>query len=61
MIVNTNSLRYLQRRSSKNCDLQFVNYDRLTDRIKEKYSIDTVCCVKINVHSPTVMIKYYDD
>ena len=57
MIVNTNSLRYLQRRSSKNCDLQFVNNDRLTDRIKETYSIDTVCCIKINVHSPTVMIK----
>ena len=32
MTVDTNSLRYLPRRSSKNCDLQFVNNDWQTDR-----------------------------
>ena len=35
--VNTNSLRHLPRRSSKNSDLQF---DRQTDILKENYSID---------------------
>ena len=34
--VNTNSLRHLPRRSSKNCDLQFAN----SDRFKENNSID---------------------
>ena len=34
--VDMNSLRHLPRRSSKNCDLQFANCDRL----KENYSID---------------------
>ena len=29
--VDTNSLRHLPRRSSKNCDLQFANSDRQTD------------------------------
>ena len=32
MTVNTNRLRYIPRRSSKNCDLQFVNSNRQTDR-----------------------------
>ena len=32
--------RHLPRRSSKNCDLQFANTDRKTDRLKENYSID---------------------
>ena len=36
---DTNSLRHLPRRSSKNCDLQFVNFDRF----KENYSIDDFC------------------
>ena len=30
--VDSNSLRHLPRRSSKNCDLQFANCDRQTDR-----------------------------
>ena len=34
--VDTNSLRHLPRRSSKNCDLEFAN----TDKLKENYSID---------------------
>ena len=34
---DTNSLRHLPRRSSKNCDLKF---DNSTDRFKENYSID---------------------
>ena len=33
---DTDSLRHLPRRSSKNCDLQFAN----TDRFEENYSID---------------------
>ena len=37
--VDTNGLRHLTRRSSKNCDMQFANYDRQTDRFKEKYKI----------------------
>ena len=35
MIIDTHNLRYLPRRSSKNCDLQFANSDRQTDRFKE--------------------------
>ena len=35
---DTISLRHLPRRSSKNCDLQFVN----NDRFKANYSIDYV-------------------
>ena len=34
--ADTNSLRHLPRRSSKNCDLQFAN----SDRFKENCSID---------------------
>ena len=30
--VDTNSLKHLPRRSSNNCDLQFANIDRRTDR-----------------------------
>ena len=49
MTVDTNSLRYLPRRSSKNCDRQFANSDRQTNRIKENYNIDCksndVCCL----------------
>ena len=32
MTVDTNSLRYLPRLSSNNCDLPFANNDRQTDR-----------------------------
>ena len=42
--VDTNSLRHLPRRPSKNCYLQFANIDRQTDRFKENYSIDTMAC-----------------
>ena len=34
--VDTNSLRHLSRRSSKNCELQFAN----SDRFKENYIDD---------------------
>ena len=38
--VDTNSLRYLLRWSSKNCHLQFAN----SDIFKENYSIDNSVC-----------------
>ena len=40
MTVDTNSLRYLLKRSSKNCDLQFANILDSTDIFKENCSID---------------------
>ena len=40
MTVDTDSLRYLPRRSSNNCDLQFAN----SERFKENYSIDLTHC-----------------
>ena len=47
------SLRHLPRRSSKNCDLQFANTDRQTDRhtdrLKENYSIDKQKRLYMNV------------
>ena len=39
MTVDTNGLRYLSRRSRKNCGLQFANHDRQTD-LRKNYSID---------------------
>ena len=42
MTVDTKSLRYISSRSSKNCDLQFANIDRQTDRFKEDYCIDSI-------------------
>ena len=43
---DTNRLRHLPRRSSKNCDLQFANFDRL----KENYSIDIdMTCISLVV------------
>ena len=50
--VDTNSLRHLARRSSKNCELQFGNCDRQTDRLislKENYSVDKCVCVCVCV------------
>ena len=48
---DTNSLRHLSRRSSKNCDLQFAN----TDRFKENYSIDKHNIV--NGRKPKLTVK----
>ena len=38
MTIDTNSLTYLPKGSSKNCDLQFANTDRQTDIFKKNYS-----------------------
>ena len=40
MTVDTNGLRHLPIRLSKNCGLYTANSDRQTDRFKEKYNID---------------------
>ena len=40
MTVNTNSLKYVPRRSSKNCCMKFANSSRQTDRFKENYNIE---------------------
>ena len=49
---DTNSLRHLPRRSSKNCDTQFDNFDRF----KENYSIDDtatrISAVIVEQHRP---------
>ena len=43
MTVDTDSLRHLLRQLSKNCDLQFVNSDIQTGRLRENYSVDCNC------------------
>ena len=54
--VDTNSLIYLQRRSSKNCDLQFANNDRHTDRQMEECNIDmSVLCGGTDMPPPPNM------
>ena len=63
--ADTDSLRHLPRRSSKNCDMQFANTDRQTDL--ENYSIDTctaiwhTMCVRGLFASTTVLIELHVD
>ena len=50
--VDTNNLRHVPRRSSKNCDLEFAN----TDRLKENYSIDNIIDLYTR-HTPEIQIN----
>ena len=56
MTVDTNILRYLSRRSSKNYNT--VNSDRQTDRFKEKDSICVRACVGACVRACVHMRTY---